>query len=117
MTLKWLAVLVATVSVTLSVTGNVVIGAVNGGQLPLIVNLFALTTAGTAVVLAVLADLYERLNDRLTALTEFLVARLNEIEAHTGDRNAGFVEGYLLNHDREAAIVPIGRRGRGAAER
>ncbi|WBB77470.1 hypothetical protein O7606_14360 [Micromonospora sp. WMMD882] len=117
MTLKWLAVLVATVSVTLSVTGNVVVGVIDGGQLPLVVNLFALTAAGTAVVLAVLADLYDRLSDRLTALTEFLVSRLDEIESHTGDRNAGFVEGYLLNGGREAAVVPFGRRGRGAAER
>lgn len=117
MTLKWLAVLVATVSVTLSVTGNVVVSAVNGGELPLIVNLFALTTAGTAVVLAVLVDLYDRLNDRLTALTEFLVARLNDIEAHAGDHNAGFVEGYLLSRDQEASVVPFGPRGRGAAER
>ncbi|WDZ86841.1 hypothetical protein [Micromonospora cathayae] len=117
MALKWSAVLVATVSVTLSVTGNVVVGVVEGGQLPLVVNLFALTAAGTAVVLAVLAHLYDRLNDRLTALTEFLVARLNDIEAHAGDHNAGFVEGYLLSHDREAAVLPLRRRGRGAAER
>ncbi|MFC3504352.1 hypothetical protein ACFOOK_25755 [Micromonospora krabiensis] len=117
MTLKWLAVVVATVSVTLCVTGNAVTLAVNGGQLPLLVNLFALTIAGTSVVLAVLAELHERLNDRISALTEFLVARLNEIESHTGDRNTGFVEGYLLSHGQDAAIVPFGRRGRGAAER
>lgn len=117
MTLKWLAVVVAAVSGTFSVTANVVIGAVNGGQLPLVVNLFALTATGTAVVLAILAELYDRLNNRITALTEFLVARLNEIEAHTGDRNTGFVEGYLLSHSPESAVVPFGRRGRGAAER
>ena len=45
------------------------------------------------------------------------MARLNEIENHTGDRNTGFVEGYLLSHGQEAAVVPFGRRGRGAAER
>jgi hypothetical protein len=117
MTLKWLAVVVATVSVTLCATGNAVTLVVDGGQLPLLVNLFALIAAGTAVVLAVLAELHERLNDRVSALTEFLVARLNEIEANTGDRNAGFVEGYLLSHGPEAAVVPFGRRGRGAAER
>ncbi|MCG5460426.1 hypothetical protein AB0K35_32360 [Micromonospora sp. NPDC053740] len=117
MTLKWLAVVVATVSVTLWATGNTVTLAVDGGQLPLLVNLFALITAGTAVVLAVVAELHERLNNRITALTEFLVARLNEIDNHTGDRNTGFVEGYLLSHGQEAAVVPFGRRGRGAAER
>ncbi|MEU4336576.1 hypothetical protein AB0F59_18415 [Micromonospora lupini] len=117
MTLKWWAVVVATVSMTLWATGNVVTLAVNGGQLPLLVNLLALTSAGTAVILAVVAELHERLNDRISALTEFLVARLNDIEAHTGDRNTGFVEGYLLNHGQDAAVVPFGRRGRGAAER
>ncbi|MET8039967.1 hypothetical protein ABZU25_03760 [Micromonospora sp. NPDC005215] len=117
MTLKWLAVVVATVSVTLWATGNAVTLAVNGGQLPLLVNLFVLITAGTAVILAVVAELHERMNDRISALTEFLVARLNEIENHTGDRNTGFVEGYLLSHGQDAAVVPFGRRGRGAAER
>lgn len=34
MTLKWMAVVIATVSLTLGVTGNVVTLAVNGGQLP-----------------------------------------------------------------------------------
>ncbi|KAB1934786.1 hypothetical protein F8271_22600 [Micromonospora sp. ALFpr18c] len=117
MTLKWLAVVVATVSMTLGATGNVVTLVVNGGQLPLLVNLLVLTSASMAVILAVVAELHERLNDRISALTEFLVARLNEIENHTGDRNTGFVEGYLLSHGQEAAVVPFGRRGRGAAER
>ncbi|SCL27595.1 hypothetical protein GA0070616_3530 [Micromonospora nigra] len=117
MTLKWLTVVVATVSMTLCATGNVVTLAVNGGQLPLLVNLFALTTAGTAVVLAVVAELHDRLDNRVTALTEFLVERLREIEERAGDRNTGFVEGYLLSHGQDAAVVPFGRRGRGAAER
>ncbi|MFG1776174.1 hypothetical protein ACGFIR_05500 [Micromonospora sp. NPDC049051] len=117
MTLKWMAVVIAAVSLTLGVTGNVVTLAVNGGQLPLLVNLVALTAAGTAVILAVVAELHDRLNDRVSALTDFLVGRLKEIEERSGDRNSGFVEGYLLNHGQEAAVVPFGRRGRGAAER
>ncbi|MEU1604771.1 hypothetical protein [Micromonospora matsumotoense] len=117
MTLKWMAVVVAAVSLTACVTANLVVGVRPGGQIPLVVNLFALTAAGTAVVLAVVAELHDRLNDRVSALTDFLVARLNEIEARTGDRNTGFVEGYLLHQGREATVVPLGRRGRGAAER
>jgi hypothetical protein len=117
MTLKWLALMVATVSLTLCLTGNAVILVVNGGQLPLLVNLLTLIATGTGIVLAVIAELHDRLNDRVSALTEFLVARLNEIETSTGDRNTGFVEGYLLSHNQEAAVVPFGRRGRGAAER
>ncbi|WP_446212662.1 hypothetical protein [Micromonospora sp. IBSANI012] len=117
MTLKWWAVVVAAVSVTSFVTANVAIVAVEGEQMPMVVNLLALTTAGTAVVLAVVAELHERLNDRVSALTEFLVARLNEIESRAGDRNTGFVEGYLLSHGQEADVLPFGRPRRGAAER
>ncbi|MEH1097615.1 hypothetical protein [Micromonospora sp. CPCC 205561] len=117
MTLKWMAVVIATVSLTLGVTGNVVTLAVNGGQLPMLVNLLALTCAGTAVILAVVAELHHRLDDRVSALADFLVGRLQEIEDRTGDRNTGFVEGYLLNHGQDASVVPFGRRGRGAAER
>ncbi|KWV33887.1 hypothetical protein [Micromonospora rifamycinica] len=117
MTLKWWAVLVAAVSLTACVTANLVVGIGAGGQIPLVVNLFALTVAGTAVVLAVVAALHDRLDDRISALTEFLVARLDEIDDRTGDRNTGFVEGYLLNQDRPATVVPLGRPRRGAAER
>ncbi|GAA2219130.1 hypothetical protein ACFY2R_02965 [Micromonospora olivasterospora] len=117
MTLKWLAVVVAVVSLTSAVTGNVVSGVLGGGELPLVANLLALTVAGTAVVLAVVAELHGRLDDRISELRELLVARLDELEARTGDRNTGFVEGYLLSHGQEAEVVPFGRRGRGAAER
>ena len=110
MTLKWMAVVVAAVSLTLCVTANVVVGTVHGEPVPFLVNVFATTTAGTAIVLAVVADLHERLNGRITALTEFLIARLNELDNHAGDRNAGFVEGYLLSHSQDAAVVPIGPR-------
>jgi hypothetical protein len=113
MTLKWMAVLVAAVSMTLCVTTNVVIGTVSGQQVPIVVNLLAIIAAASATVLAVVADLYDRLNGRLTALTEFLVARLNEIDSNAGDRNAGFVEGYLLSHRQDPAVVPIGPRMHG----
>ena len=113
MTLKWMAVVVAAVSLTLCVTANVVVGTLHGQQVPVVVNLFAVIATASATVLAVVADLHDRLNGRLTVLTEFLVARLNEIDDHTGDRNTGFVEGYLLNHGQEAAVVPIGPRMQG----
>ncbi len=53
--------------------------------------------------------MYGRVNGRINALAEFVALRLNEVDAHTGDRNAGFVEGYLLSHGEEAgAVVPFG---------
>ncbi|MEH1015402.1 hypothetical protein V6U90_20085 [Micromonospora sp. CPCC 206060] len=114
MTLKWMAVVVAAVSLTLCATANIAVGTISGEELPVVVNLLALTAAGCAVVLAVVGELNDRLNGRITALTEFLVARLDEIEAHAGDRNSGFVEGYLLSHgQQDAPVVPIGPRLQG----
>lgn len=113
MPLKWTSVVVATVAVTLCVTVNIVVAVLNAGAVPDVVNMFAIASAAVATVLAVMADLYNRLNSRITALTEFLVARLNELDTHAGDRNAGFVEGYLLSHGQDAAVVPIGPRMHG----
>lgn len=111
MTLKWMAVVVAAVSLTLCVTANVVVGTVNGGDpVPFVVNVLAIAATGTATVLAVVADLHERLNARITALTEFLIARLNELDHNAGDHNAGFVEGYLLSRGQDPSVVPIGPR-------
>ncbi|GAB3143601.1 hypothetical protein GCM10027290_20190 [Micromonospora sonneratiae] len=110
MTLKWMAVVVAAMATTLCVTVNIVMATVNGHHAPLILNMLAITIAGSATVLAVVADLHDRLNGRITALTEFLIARLNEIDSHAGDHNTGFVEGYLLSHNPDAAVVPIGPR-------
>lgn len=113
MALKWIAVVVAAVSVTLCVTANVLVSALTGREVPAVVNMFAIAAAGIATVLAVVADLYERINARITALHEFLVSRLEELDTHAGDRNAGFVEGYLLSHTPDPAVVPIGSRARG----
>ena len=35
------------------------------------------------------------------------MARLNELDSHAGDRNAGFVEGYLLGHQQDPTVVPM----------
>ncbi|MDG4833298.1 hypothetical protein O7627_28915 [Solwaraspora sp. WMMD1047] len=110
MTLKWMAVVVAAVAGTLCATANIVAGPFYGGTVPDIVNLVSVSVASGAVVLAVVAALHDRLDDRMTALTEFLIARLNELDARSGDRNAGFVEGYLLQHRNDPAVVPIGQR-------
>lgn len=113
MTLKWTAVLVAAIAATLGVTANVAVMLVREAPVPVAVNLLAGVTATSAIVLAVLADLHERLDARLTALTEFLVARLDEIDSRAGDRNAGFVEGYLLGHQQDPAVIPLSARPRG----
>lgn len=113
MALKWTGILVAVVAVTLAATANVLTN--NGNQVPGAINLFAVAAAVTGALVAVLADLYTRLNTRLAELRELVVARFDRLDAETGDRNAGFVEGYLAGHAPEAAVVPMTPRGRRAA--
>lgn len=126
MPLKWSAVVVATVAVTLCVTANILVEVLSARQVPIVVNLFAVATASVTTLVAVMAELYQRINDRLSALSEFLVVRLAELDDRTGDRNTGFVEGYLIGqgqgHDGhplgqsdDASVVPLGfRSGRRA---
>lgn len=115
MTLKWSAVVIAAVAVTLCATTNIVVALLRTGQVPAVVNMFAIACAAVATLVAVIAHLNDRQQGRLTALTEFLVARLNEVDAHVGDRNAGFVEGYLLRqgHQQDAAVVQFPPRMHG----
>lgn len=113
MRLKWTAILIAAVVLTLGVTANVAVALIPGAQLPAVVNVLASTAAGSAAVLAVVAELHDRLDARMTVLTEFLVARLDELDSHAGNRDAGFVEGYLLGHQRDPTVVPLGSRGGG----
>ncbi|HEX5594435.1 MAG TPA: hypothetical protein VFX61_00180 [Micromonosporaceae bacterium] len=113
MALKWTAILVAAVSATLCVTANVLVNALSDREVPVVINMLAIAAAGIGAVLAVVADLFERMNRRITALTEFLIARLNELDSKTGDRNSGFVEGYLLGQSQDPTVVPIGPRSRG----
>jgi hypothetical protein len=115
MALKWGAVVVAAISVTVVVTANVLVAVLRTGDVPIVINMAAIASAGVAVILAVVAEMYGRINARITVLSEFLVNRLNELDTHAGDRNAGFVEGFLLSQGQDAAVVPIGpRQGRRA---
>ncbi|SDY00271.1 hypothetical protein SAMN05444365_101342 [Micromonospora pattaloongensis] len=113
MALKWTAIVVSSVAVTLCTTANVLVAVLRAGDVPIVVNMFAIACASVGALVAVIADLHDRLNGRMTALTEFLVARLNELDNHTGDRNAGFVEGYLLSHGQDAAVVQMAPRMHG----
>ncbi|MDQ7911390.1 hypothetical protein RB614_43580 [Phytohabitans sp. ZYX-F-186] len=119
MPLKWTAVVVATVAVTLCVTANILVDVLSNQRVPDVVNLFAVATASVTTLIAVMAEFYQRVDDRLSAMSEFLVVRLEELDDRTGDRNTGFVEGYLLGqgHDgrplsqtNDASVVPLGYR-------
>lgn len=110
MTLKWSAVVVATVAVSLCVTANILVEALTVWQVPLVVNLFAIASAAVATVLAVLAEYQHRLEERLRTLSDYLVKQLNDIDNHTGDHNAGFVEGYMLGQAHDGTVIPLAPR-------
>lgn len=110
MTLKWTAVVVATVAVSLCVTANILVEALTVKHVPLVVNLFAVAAAAVATMLAALAEYQHRLDERLRTLTDYLVKQLNEIDNRTGDHNAGFVEGYMLGQAHDGTIVRLAPR-------
>lgn len=110
MTLKWSAVVVAAVAVSLCVTANILVEALTVWHVPLVVNLFAVASAAVATVLAVLAEYQHRLEERLRTLSDYLVKQLNDIDNHTGDHNAGFVEGYMLGQAHDGTVVPLAPR-------
>lgn len=106
MPLKWISALVATGCVTAFITANAV-----GGSVPVPVNLALAAGGAASSVLAVAAELYQRLDARLDELSDFLAARLDEVESRTGDYNAGFVEGFLSRPETPVTPLPA-RTGR-----
>ena len=81
------------------------------------INVLAVGVSATCCVMAFCAHLFERVNAKLDLMFQVLAARLDELEGRVGDRNSGFVEGYLLRHTPDASVVPlaprIARRGAG----
>jgi hypothetical protein len=77
MTLKWVSAIVAAASAGSFATANVVAGA----RVPAAANLALIAGTTGGIILVVLAELYQRLDARLDVLSEFLVARLDEITA------------------------------------
>ncbi|MFS8479182.1 MAG: hypothetical protein FWJ93_09555 [Micromonosporaceae bacterium] len=113
MALKWAGILVAVVSMTATVTANVV--ATAGTGIPDAVNVAGIATAATATVVAVAAHCYLRVEAKLERLHELMVTRFDRLDTEIGDRNSGFVEGYLISHPPQGSVVPLAPRGKRAA--
>lgn len=103
MPLKWISALVATSCVTAFITTNVI-----SDDTSMTANLALAVGGASGVVLAVATELYQRLEARLGGLSDYLVARLDELESRTGDYNAGFVEGFLSRP--ETSVTPLPAR-------
>jgi hypothetical protein len=107
MTLKWASTIVAAAAAGSFATANVLLGA----RMPMAANLALVAVATGGVVVVVLADLYQRLDARLGVLSEFLVARLDEIAGRLDRVETGLDLDTLLDQDQEpSTVVPLVRR-------
>jgi hypothetical protein len=112
---KWAAVLVAVVISALDALANLLLALLTPHAVPVVVNLFALAVAGVAAIFAFVAHLAVRTDAKIETVVGLLTRRLEDLEARVGDRNSGFVEGYMLGHSidsPEASVVPLTPRPR-----
>jgi hypothetical protein len=115
-TVKWAAILVAVVTLALDALSNLLLATLTPHSVPEVVNLFALALAAVAAIFAFGLDLALRMQARFDLTIELMVRRFEELEARIGDRNSGFVEGYMLGRSPEmpvpeASVVPLVPRG------
>jgi hypothetical protein len=101
---KWAAILVSVVTVALDTLANLLLAFLTPHAVPDVVNLFALTLAAAGAVIAFGAHIAIRFDAKLDLVTELLTTRLEDLEHRIGDRNTGFVEGYMLSHATETSI-------------
>lgn len=115
-TVKWTAVLVAVVTIALDALANLLLATLTPHAVPEVVNLFALALACIAAIFAFGLDLALRMQARFDLTIELMTRRFEELESRIGDRNSGFVEGYMLGRSPElpvpeASVVPLVPRG------
>lgn len=113
---KWAAILVSVVTVALDVLANLLLEILTPHRVPDVINLFAVALAVFGAAIAFNAHLALRLDARLDLVVDLLTTRLGELEDRIGDRNTGFVEGYMLSHATEApvpeaSVVQLAPRG------
>ena len=114
---KWASIMVGTLTAALAALANGLVLSLTPHTVPDAINVLAVGVSATCCVMAFCAHLFERVNAKLDLMFQVLAARLDELEGRVGDRNSGFVEGYLLRHTPDASVVPlaprIARRGAG----
>ena len=115
-TVKWAAILVAVVTLALDALSNLLLATLTPHAVPEVINLFALALAAVAAIFAFGLDLALRMQARFDLTIELMTRRFEELEARIGDRNSGFVEGYMLGRSSEmpvpeASVVPLVPRG------
>jgi len=106
MTLKWASVIVAAASAGSFATANILLGA----GMPAAANVAMAAIAAAGVVLVVVADLYQRLDSRIGVLSEFLVARLDEIAGRLDRLEDAGLNSLLGEQPAPSTVVPLARR-------
>jgi hypothetical protein len=110
MALKWVSGLAAAAGMGMFVTANVV-----SHDIPIVVNLVLVATWSGGAILAVVAELYERLDSRLGVISDFLVTRLDELAGHLevlDARTSGHGPDDVLAEDNSAVLPMAPRRNR-----
>jgi hypothetical protein len=104
---KWTGILIAAVTVALDGMANLIITILTPFDVPSAINTLAVGVAVVGALVAFAAHLQHRTERNLDHLVDLLLTRIDELEARIGDRNSGFVEGYLLRTDGDAPDAPV----------
>jgi hypothetical protein len=105
MTLKWVSAIGAAASMGVFATANVLSAGV-----PFAVNLALVATWAGGAILAVMAELYERLDIRLNAISDFLVTRFDEVSGHLEDLDGRTAEREPADVLPDRAVLPMAPR-------
>jgi hypothetical protein len=104
---KWTGILIAAVTVALDGMANLILATMTPFDVPAAINTLAIGLAGVGALVAFIAYLHDRTNRNMEHFVDVMLARIDELEARVGDRNSGFVEGYLLGHGGGGPDAPV----------
>jgi hypothetical protein len=111
MAFKRASALISVATLTLDALANLLLAPLTRHAVPDVVNLFAVGGGMAAAVVAFVAHFCGRLDAKLDLTIELLVGRLDEVETRIGDRNTGFIEGYLSRRDLVTPMAPLSPHG------
>src|SRR5262249_7003868 len=96
---KWTGILIAAVTVALDGMANLILATLTTFDVPSVLNMMAVGLVVVGALVAFIAHLQDRTERDLDHFVDLVLTRIDELEIRIGDRNSGFVEGYLLGYD------------------
>jgi hypothetical protein len=96
-------------TVALDGMANLILDTLTTHNVPEVINVLAMGLAVVGALVAFIAYLQDRTERSLNRIIERALTRIDDLESRIGDRNSGFVEGYLLGHGGtpDAPVVPL----------